>query len=122
MKLNVKELVSLDVYRDGGSLSVSFTDEDKAEIMLFFKVNRVANEPKNSEDVSYNVPVVIKSPKGFISEVLGVGSNKRKIEEVITWVEALNILKMLESQIECFESEYLWVYGKMLEIAHDEGR
>ena len=42
----VKTLLDVEMIRDGGSLAASFLDEDRAEWILFLKLDQVCHEDR----------------------------------------------------------------------------
>lgn len=113
-------LKSLDVYRDGGSLSASFESKDKIEYSLFFKIYRKDEKTKAR---TYHIPVLKKYVNNdTTSKITGVTSLDWKKETItISWKETILLLKKLKSYMKNFQSEYIWVLKEMEEIASNDG-
>lgn len=114
-----KVLMSLDIYRDGGSLSVSY-DCDGVGCTLMFHVR---HELGSQRSPHYGDPTVIEcQPCPWTSPTTGITYNdyKRSTREA-SWTELLEILQEFKIQIEGFKSDCVWVFDEMLNIAANEG-
>lgn len=123
MTPEVSELLSLDVYRDGGSLSVSFRDAEGTLHELVFSIDNYASDQSNGFKVykSASIESYIKSE--YVSPITGISSPKtEKHEASISWQEAISLLSDLKGCMVGFESEYLWVFKSMVEVAGNEQR
>lgn len=121
MNPDVKELVSLNVYRDGGSLSVSFRDHEGTQHVLKFLVNNFASD--QGGDFKFYKSVSIKSytKSEYVSPVTGIPTPKIEVEEgSISWESAKILLDKLDPLIKSFQSDYLWVFHSMVTIAGNE--
>ena len=123
MNVEIRELVSMDVYRDGGSLSISYKDRENTQHELVFLVDNIESD-KNSEFTIYKSAVIesfIKSE--YVSPITGVASPKTEIEkQEVSWGLAKNILSKIEPLIKGFKSDYMWVYQSMVTIVGSEQR
>lgn len=121
MKPEIQELISLDVYRDGGSLSASYRDSEGTQRVLMFSIDNAINENEGalrsykSASVESYIKIECENP------ITGIPYQKTEMkEEQVSWELATNILESLEPLISKFNSEYLWVFKSMVEIASNE--
>jgi len=123
MSVEIRELVSMDVYRDGGSLSISFKDKKGTQHELVFLIDNIESD-KNSEFTVYKSAVIesfIKSE--YVSPITGISCPKTEIEkQEISWGLAKNILLKIEPLIKGFKCDYMWVYQSMVTIVGSEQR
>lgn len=118
----VARLTSLDIYRDGGSLSASFESKGKIECTLFFPIKR--SETKKGVPLrTYNQPVIDKYTRNdYTSPVTGVISpDWKKDTTQITWEDAAKLLSDLKPFMNGFVSDYLSVFDEMQKIATNNG-
>ena len=125
MKLKIKEISSLDIYRDGGSLSVSYMTNEKdpdRTLMFPIRISRAFNQDLEYE--TYSDPVIdIYKKTEYTSKVTGKSYPKIETEKInISWVESLDLLTKMEPFIENFKSDYHWVYGAMVKVAENNGK
>lgn len=113
----VAKLLSLDIYRDGGSLSASFADQDgtQHELVFLIKHTNEQNEPIKQ----YKEAIIESFVKSkYVSPVTGLSIDKTdKEEQKIEWNEAKDLLNKIAPFIQQFKSEYLWVFKSMEIIA-----
>ena len=121
---DVARLNRLDTYRDGGSLSLSFSNKADQEFTLFFKIDRRTYQLPDNQKVYKHALLKAFTNKTYASPVthdtmtLPEGGNT----EQISWEDALAILDealRLESD---FESDYKWVFPEMIEVAKRSGK
>lgn len=114
---------SLDIYRDGGSLSVSFLNSDGTELTLFFPVRLAVDGARRFERIGYFSPQIewfVHTPR--ISHITGLGSiDITKETKAATWEEARRILSELSPQIPQLKTEYANVFPLMVEAAENDG-
>jgi hypothetical protein len=122
MNPSVARLSSLDVYRDGGSLSASFFDSSGTEYTLFFPVSLVAR-PSGLQCVGYRPPVLDRHTQiERTSPITGITDKSWSTERLpISWQEAKRLLREMQSLIEEFNTEYGYVYPEMVRVAEAEG-
>lgn len=116
-------ITSLDIYRDGGSVSVTFFTEDKdREYSLLFPIKDQPDDPK-AKWRTYRDPVLEVYVNGtYCSPITGVSSPTVKKETTLfSWSDARALLRDLEKLIPAVKSEYLWVFGCMVEISKNDG-
>jgi hypothetical protein len=120
MDLTQLRLESLDIYRDGGSISVSFFDAAGVSNTLFFPVNIRATKP---DEQKYFLPILGRYvPVERTSPITGkTYRDWEKEERASSWLEAKQILTALEPQFTDFVSSYRWVFAEMQEAAASEG-
>lgn len=121
MRLNAPVLESLDVYRDGGSVSATFRNAGGNLFTLLFKVNLVAP----NYDAQGYIEAFLEEYVPFerASPITGIIHRDFRVEKrSVSWEEASRILKQLESQLQGFESAYLWVFPEMVRAASVKGR
>jgi len=116
----ITKLTSLDIYRDGGSLSVSFEGDDGNGYDLLFKVDcsgeATGHKRYKSAFLERYIPDEYKSP------VTGDVSPSHKHEsEPISWQEARSLLEQLQPHLQGFVSEYDRVFEMMLAVAARDG-
>ncbi|WHI46113.1 hypothetical protein [Microbulbifer sp. VAAF005] len=121
MTPEVSELLSLDVYRDGGSLSASFRDTEGTQHELIFTIDNYASDETDGFKFykSASIESYIKSE--YVSPITGISSPKtEKHKASISWQEAITLLSNLKRFMVGFESEYRWVFKSMVEVAGNE--
>jgi hypothetical protein len=120
----IDKIKSLDVYRDGGSLSVSFLGKDNNEHTLLFGIDMFVNSKREFIKRGYKVPVLESYIRDdYVSPIIGISNRRYKKEENnVSWTDSCILLKKLSSQVKTFESEYSWVFPKMVAIAGNEGK
>jgi hypothetical protein len=127
LHLPITQLVSLDVYRDGGSLSAAFkTDEPQRTYTLFFPVDLGAGTEVRdpaSNDRAFKPPVIeidimtyYKNPTTRVSSPI-----HRQEKKPLTWEEARTYLQHISRFLPGVQSDDLWVYDKMVVAANNEG-
>jgi hypothetical protein len=114
-------LESLDIYRDGGSVSASFLGADGLEYCLFFGIGRWRTAEVAA---TYRSPVLKWfRPAEYRSPVTGdVSPVWTEDSHPIEWTEARRILDELSRFFAEFESPYRWVFDEMVEAAAENGR
>ena len=120
MRPAAKQLTSLDVYRDGGSLSVSFVGERDNEHTLFFKVKFPEHESETHGYFAPNLQEHVRVAR--TSPITGKTDRGWKTEtRSMSWDEARAILRELEPQLEGLVTDYRWVYQAMVQATATEG-
>lgn len=118
---HIAELLSLDVYRDGGSLSASFRDNDGARHALVIWIDNDASGKSDGFKIYKSASIESFIESEYLSSVTGVSSPRsEKREKRISWSEAANLLGKLEPFLEGFVSDYLWVYHRMVIVVGNE--
>lgn len=121
----VVSLTSLDVYRDGGSLSASFKEVDPGvEYCLLFPIENSPAFGRNVHSPSYKQPL-LESYKTvpYVSSVTGVSNpSTQKESKAISWADARDLIEGIKPHVSQFESEYLWVFEAMVAAASKDGR
>lgn len=114
---------SLAVYRDGGSMSVSFLDTKGMEHTLLFPVQLAVSESLKVECVGYFPPCLERCIRtSRISPITGLESIDSTTEtESLSWEQARAILAALSPMMGGFDSDYAYVFPKMVQIAADNG-
>ena len=121
MELSDLVLESLDVYRDGGSVSASFREVGGNLATLLFKVNIVAPEYEAHGYVEAFLEEYVAFER--TSPITGITHRDFRVEKrTVSWEEASRILKQLEGQVSSLDSPYLWVFPEMVRAAAVQGR
>lgn len=122
MNPSVARLSSFDVYRDGGSLSVSFYDESGTEYTLLFPV-LLAARPSGIQKVGYRPPVLDRYVAvERTSPITGITDKSWNTERLpISWQEAKRLLGEMQSFSKGFKTEYAHVYPEMVRVAETGG-
>ncbi|WP_193312700.1 hypothetical protein [Xanthomonas sp. LMG 12460] len=120
MELANSKLLGFGVYRDGGSLSLSFRTADGTECELTFKVNLAPPAYKPNGYVrALLYEYTLTSRADPITGMTGCGE---KVEHrSITWQEAAILLKYFQPQVSVLSTEYSWVYPEMVRAADLNG-
>ncbi len=116
----IVKLLSLDIYRDGGSLSALFSDQEDIQHELVFLIEHAdRNSYEQTEILKYRAAVIKSFLKSeYVSPVTGKSIENTDIkEENISWIEATTLLENIKPFINHFQSEYLWVFESMLKIS-----
>lgn len=120
----VTQLTSLDVYRDGGSLSVSFKGtEPEIEYTLLFPIYRSPAFDSNLKNPSFESPVLeLYRAVQYVSPVTGIRTPNTTKETTSTdWADACKLLEAIRPLLSAFHSEYLWVFEAMVSASSSEG-
>jgi hypothetical protein len=122
MNPTVARLSSLDVYRDGGSLSASFFDPSGTEYTLFFPVALVSR-PSGIHCVGYRSPVLDRHTQiERTSPITGITDKSWNTERFpVSWQEAKRLLGEMQPLLKGFDTEYGHVYPEMVKVAEAEG-
>jgi hypothetical protein len=116
----VVRLTSLDVYRDGGSVSVSFDARDGSEYTLFFQVDLRA---ARGDEPTYGEALLRKATRTeYVSPVTGGSSPDWRRESVgITWGEARDLLEVLQPHARHLSSSSRSKFEYMCDVAARDG-
>lgn len=117
------QLTGCDIYRDGGSCSVSFVDEKSETCELMFPIKVVGLSKKGLETDGHRPPVLTRYVQvKRISHATGlVNFDTNTQTEHLTWKDAQVILGKLASQVEHLDSECALLFLYMVEIANGNG-
>jgi len=113
-------LKSLGVYRDGGSVSASFTEVDSdTEYCLFFKIGFSPNTDSKPRPRKFRHAILKINKKAiYLSPITNISTPSFETEErSISWSDALKLLEALRPQMADFKSDYLWVFEEMVDCA-----
>ncbi len=113
-------LEGLDLYRDGGSMSVEFLDRKKVLNVLFFPVYRPHKEGASKR--LFLDPIIKKYVSSrIVSPITGISRTEiTSIEIPCSWGKAKKIIRKLKPQLATLDSEYKWVFIAMEDIAYSE--
>jgi hypothetical protein len=119
--VKIVALENLGIYRDGGSVSASFSGDDARTYCLFFGIKR---RQTKEQPPGYRSPVLQSfTPSEYRSPVTGdVSPMWIEDSKSVTWQEARAILEEISGYMAAFKSDYLWVYQEMVEAAAMNGR
>jgi hypothetical protein len=123
VQLPITSLVSLDLYRDGGSVSISFrASEPDKEYCLRFPIKNVS-ESLRAACRTFHKPILeTYTHTVYTSPVTGFSCASHKEEECsASWQQARSLLAEAAHFLPGFVSDYLWVHGYMVAIAENEG-
>lgn len=114
-------LTSLDVYRDGGSLSMTFLNQANQEWTLLFPILDL-NSPKD-EYLTFDLPQLIRYiTLEHVSPVTGsVYDLADKYTEEADWATAGEIIALAIVSDELFTHFPRWIYQDMTIIAKNKG-
>jgi hypothetical protein len=116
------KLLSMDVYRDGGSISVTFATSDiNGSVTLLFPVKHGSDDESNRQ---YNEPVleIFENTIYHCTMTNQDIPDFKKSEIKSTWIESLDILNELHPYIAGFKTDYPLVYQAMLNYAQDAAK
>jgi hypothetical protein len=124
MTPTVTRLTSLDIYRDGGSLSTSFIGQEaNIQYCLLFPIMSSPAFDDSLKSYSYRQPVLeIYKTVPYVSPKTGFSNpitEKKTIQ--LSWAEARSLLRSIEPYMPGFESDYVWVFEAMLSAASNRG-
>lgn len=124
MSHTVIQLTSLDTYRDGGSLSVSFLDDEGVNCTLMFPINMGARSQLGFGNLGYREPrLEVFRRTERVSRVTGLSSfDSEELSEPVSWEIARSILRQVDPFIRDFDTKYARVYPEMVSIARNDGR
>ncbi|MFC3151477.1 hypothetical protein ACFOEK_10605 [Litoribrevibacter euphylliae] len=114
------KLKAFDVYRDGGSLSVSYHDSKGVLNVLMFPIRRLPyDEGSTRLYMEPNLTKYIK--KTVISPLTGKPRIETDLDESqISWNQAKRLLSKLRPQVRKIDSNYKWVFDEMCIIASSD--
>jgi hypothetical protein len=121
MRTAEKRLTGLHIYRDGGSLSATFSDAEGSEHTLFLKTAKFLVEEREGRE--YLAPVLQRHLYTTrVSPITAETSQDYTTETCSSsWEEAQRILSQLESQVAALDTDYRWVFQAMVEAALRKG-
>jgi hypothetical protein len=116
----VEKLTSLDMYRDGGSISASFQARDGASYTLFFKIHHWSDR---APPATYDFARLERySPTVYTSPITGVSDpDWEKKTEAISWADARTLLDELTIHLDSFKSDHVWIFNEMKAAAMGDG-
>ncbi len=117
----IKSLTSIDTYRDGGSMSISFISLTGIEHTLLFPLR---NSPSNNGSTkAYAEPVLeIYRKAKRVSSVTGLISYDTHCEKKqLKWHHSLRLLHRAKKHVASFQSDYIENFPVMLAIAQNQG-
>ena len=135
----VTRLSSIDSYRDGGSLGITFDGEEKYWYELFFPIELQYKQDKHERivdliQIEYLRPVLkINTPFEWTSKITGITHTEyNETKRSISWNESIDFLEAIKDLVQEFKmegimSEYynrdrgLSIYQKMLDAAKNRG-
>lgn len=121
MQLAGAKLIGFDLYRDGGSVSMSYRTAQGIQCELTFKANLVPPEYKPNGYVEALLDQYI--PTARTSPITGITDHSTKVESrSITWNEAKEVLEHFRPQVSGFTTDYQWVYPEMTRAAASNGQ
>lgn len=122
MKTAISTLISLDIHRDGGSLSATFADQFDIQhtLMLPVKSRKTGDE---SGLQGYAQPILETYEKTRrTSPVTGVVSYEtNRQEREIPWSEARDIISQLESLLYQVSSDDAFIYSAIVKASNSDG-
>lgn len=120
----VVQLTNLDTYRDGGSMIVSFLDDEGVNCTLMFPIKMVAHGSLKFEKLGYLEPrLEIFRRTERVSRVTGLSSFDSEVtSEPVSWEIARGILRQVDPLIRGFDTNNSGVYPEMVAIAKNDGR
>jgi hypothetical protein len=115
----VTQLLSLGVYRDGGSISASFLGQDPTiQYCLFFPIAR--SHPSLDKRKYGRPELKIYRTVPYVSKVTGLSTPSTEQERsAVSWSEAAVLLAAIKPYMSSFKSNYLWVYDAMVSAASE---
>ncbi|MCA9004308.1 MAG: hypothetical protein KDA70_03465 [Planctomycetaceae bacterium] len=124
MEIDIREVIRTQIYRDGGSLGISFRDVEGVHRTLMFKVAS-ATPQKSSEGLlykTYNAACLITYIESeYKSPVTGISYPKTDVSEItVSWEDASELLNQLEKFKDTCDSESIERFESMLSIASHE--
>ena len=110
-----------DILRDGGSLAVSFFDQQGNQCELMFPVSAKSID---TDIKTYKKPIFTKWLKTiYVSKVTGIESSDFKKAEIeISWSKAHQLITRNVSDKQARCSDYPWVYETMITICKNDGK
>jgi hypothetical protein len=93
---HITGIQSIDTYRDGGSIGITFDGEDKYWYLLFFPVRRNNISDKAEKD-GYLQPILeIATPAEWTSKITGEQhTDYENNKSQISWADAGRLLEMM---------------------------
>ncbi len=123
MYSEVEDIVSLDVYRDGGSLSVTFLDPEHTKHKMIFRVDNAATESKDGLRTYRSAVIESVITAHRLNPVTCVSSPETVVRKApITWEKAAEILLSLQPLAANFSSGNSWVLEGMEQVVNNELR
>jgi hypothetical protein len=120
----VREVVSVEMIRDGGSLSVKFESEGSSQYILLVRIQLVDRGSLVKETMGYDPPILIDcDPKGRPPDTATVRYSELGGPSVsISWSQAREILGTVASLVQGITAiEAKWL-EKLIDVANREGQ
>jgi hypothetical protein len=120
----VNRLTSLDIYRDGGSLSASFSGQEAdVQYCLFFPIKSSPAFDRGLKSYSYRQPVLeVYKTVPYVSPRTDFSNpTTEKDTTQLAWAEAHALLESIKPYMAGFESDCVWVFEAMLSAASNGG-
>jgi hypothetical protein len=124
MALAVTQVESLEIYRDGGSLSASFIGQEASvQYCLLFPIKSSPAFDCTSKIYRYWQPILeVYRTVPYVSPKTGFSNPMmQKEKNQISWAEAIALLESIKPHMAGFESDYTWVFEAMLSAASNDG-
>jgi hypothetical protein len=122
MKTAISTLISLDIHRDGGSLSATFADQLAVQhtLMLPVKSRKTGDEVRLQGYAQPILETYEKTPR--ISPVTGtVNYETNRQEREIPWSEARRIIDQFQSLLHQVSPEDTFIYSAMVKASNSDG-
>lgn len=114
---DVRELTSVEMIRDGGSLAACYTSRDDERFWLFFKVERMSVKHEESTRPGWETGESVRT--GYQEPVIRHRPDKGEAE--ISWQEALTFLQELGSLLPGARVSSREWWEAMVRVAEAEG-
>lgn len=109
----VQQLLHLDIYRDGGSLSATFVGNDERTYCLFFQIRSIGLRAFTRATLTTWLP------NDYTSPVTGhTYKDWKELSRDVSWAESRTILAQLDPLVDECDSQSLRIFRDMKQATH----
>lgn len=117
----VKSLTSIDFYRDGGSMSISFISFTGVKHTLLFQIIRSLDNERQENKFAEPILEIYRKIKR-VSPVTGLSNYDTRCEKKkLNWKDSMRLLNRAQRHVADFKSEDINNLSIMLNIATNQG-
>jgi len=115
----VENIVSLDMYRDGGSLGVTFLDTKHTKHAMIFRIDSAASERSDGMLIYRSALIESSINADWVNRVTCVPASGTVVRKTpITWERAADLLADLRPLLGKFGSDENQVFQKMEQVVN----
>ncbi len=121
MYTEVKDIVSLGLYRDGRSLSVTYVDPEHTKHVMIFRNDSEATEGGDGAGIYTSARVESYITADWLNPITCVSSSNKVVRKTpVTWEKAAEILGKLRPLAVNLTPDNTWILHSMEQVASSE--